>query len=196
MATDSNTGDVRAMVRTLGAHGPVMVAHYKPDNGSGRCSPPTCGPPTATWPRLAGRAVRYELHGSTNQAGPPELQRFGTDRCPPVRAHVGTIPPVQRKKPKRRFTGSGPILSPVAPPPRSATTPKDLPPVPGHTTPAAREAPSGRAGPRPSAAWGPAPGCGRWSATAWSRWSRSRSTSPCSWSPSGCCTGRPASPTS
>ena len=35
MATDSNTGDIRAMVRTLGVYGPVMLAHYKPDNGSG-----------------------------------------------------------------------------------------------------------------------------------------------------------------
>jgi hypothetical protein len=35
MATDSNTGDIRAMVRILGAYGPVMLAHYKPDNGSG-----------------------------------------------------------------------------------------------------------------------------------------------------------------
>jgi hypothetical protein len=35
MATDSNTADIRAMVRTLGAYGPVMLAHYKPDNGSG-----------------------------------------------------------------------------------------------------------------------------------------------------------------
>jgi hypothetical protein len=35
MATDANAGDVRAMVRTLGAYGPVMLAHYKPDNGSG-----------------------------------------------------------------------------------------------------------------------------------------------------------------
>jgi hypothetical protein len=35
MATDGNTGDIRAMVRTLGAYGPVMLAHYKPDNGSG-----------------------------------------------------------------------------------------------------------------------------------------------------------------
>jgi hypothetical protein len=35
MATDTNTGDIRAMVRTLGAYGPVMLAHYKPDNGSG-----------------------------------------------------------------------------------------------------------------------------------------------------------------
>jgi hypothetical protein len=34
MATDSNVDDVRAMVRTLGAIGPVMLAHYKPDNGS------------------------------------------------------------------------------------------------------------------------------------------------------------------
>lgn len=34
MATDSNTTDIRAMVRVLGAYGPVMLAHYKPDNGS------------------------------------------------------------------------------------------------------------------------------------------------------------------
>jgi hypothetical protein len=34
MATDSNVNDIRAMVRTLGAYGPVMLAHYKPDNGS------------------------------------------------------------------------------------------------------------------------------------------------------------------
>jgi hypothetical protein len=34
MATDSNVQDIRAMVRTLGAYGPVMLAHYKPDNGS------------------------------------------------------------------------------------------------------------------------------------------------------------------
>jgi hypothetical protein len=34
MATDSNVRDIRAMVRTLGAYGPVMLAHYKPDNGS------------------------------------------------------------------------------------------------------------------------------------------------------------------
>jgi hypothetical protein len=35
MATDSNAGDIRSMVRILGAYGPVMLAHYKPDNGSG-----------------------------------------------------------------------------------------------------------------------------------------------------------------
>ncbi len=35
MATDSNVNDIRAMVRTLGVYGPVMLAHYKPDNGSG-----------------------------------------------------------------------------------------------------------------------------------------------------------------
>jgi hypothetical protein len=34
MATDSNLNDIRAMVRNLGAYGPVMLAHYKPDNGS------------------------------------------------------------------------------------------------------------------------------------------------------------------
>ncbi len=35
MATDTNAGDIRSMVRILGAYGPVMLAHYKPDNGSG-----------------------------------------------------------------------------------------------------------------------------------------------------------------
>jgi PA14 domain len=34
MQSDTNIADVRAMVRTLGAYGPVMLAHYKPDNGS------------------------------------------------------------------------------------------------------------------------------------------------------------------
>ena len=34
MQSDTNVADVRAMVRTLGAYGPVMLAHYKPDNGS------------------------------------------------------------------------------------------------------------------------------------------------------------------
>jgi hypothetical protein len=38
MATDSNTADIRAMTRILGAYGPVMLAHYKPDNGSGAVS--------------------------------------------------------------------------------------------------------------------------------------------------------------
>ena len=35
MANEGNTGDIRAMARILGAYGPVMLAHYKPDNGSG-----------------------------------------------------------------------------------------------------------------------------------------------------------------
>jgi hypothetical protein len=34
MESDSNVEDVRAMTRILGAYGPVMLAHYKPDNGS------------------------------------------------------------------------------------------------------------------------------------------------------------------
>jgi hypothetical protein len=34
MQSDSNVEDVRAMTRLLGAYGPVMLAHYKPDNGS------------------------------------------------------------------------------------------------------------------------------------------------------------------
>ena len=34
MSSDSNIEDVRAMVKLLGAYGPVLLAHYKPDNGS------------------------------------------------------------------------------------------------------------------------------------------------------------------
>jgi hypothetical protein len=34
MQSDGNVEDVRAMVATLGAYGPVMLAHYKPDNSS------------------------------------------------------------------------------------------------------------------------------------------------------------------
>ena len=34
MESDTNVEDVRAMVRILGGYGPVMLAHYKPDNGS------------------------------------------------------------------------------------------------------------------------------------------------------------------
>jgi hypothetical protein len=34
MQDDGNVNDVRAMSKTLGAYGPVMLAHYKPDNGS------------------------------------------------------------------------------------------------------------------------------------------------------------------
>lgn len=34
MQDDTNVDDVRDMTRTLGAYGPVMVAHYKPDSGS------------------------------------------------------------------------------------------------------------------------------------------------------------------
>jgi hypothetical protein len=34
MQNDSNVEDVRAMVLTLGAYGPVMLAHYKPNNRS------------------------------------------------------------------------------------------------------------------------------------------------------------------
>jgi hypothetical protein len=34
MQSDGNVDDVRAMVHTLGAYGPVMLAHYKPDNSS------------------------------------------------------------------------------------------------------------------------------------------------------------------
>lgn len=34
MQSDTNVGDVRNMTATLGKYGPVMLAHYKPDNGS------------------------------------------------------------------------------------------------------------------------------------------------------------------
>jgi hypothetical protein len=34
MASDSNVSDIRAMTQILGAYGRVMLAHYKPDNGS------------------------------------------------------------------------------------------------------------------------------------------------------------------
>jgi hypothetical protein len=34
MSSQANADDVRAMVHTLGAYGPVMLAHYKPNNGS------------------------------------------------------------------------------------------------------------------------------------------------------------------
>jgi hypothetical protein len=34
MQGDSNVADVRAMVRTLGAYGPVMLAHDKPDSAA------------------------------------------------------------------------------------------------------------------------------------------------------------------
>jgi hypothetical protein len=34
MQSDGNVNDVRAMTRTLGAWGPVMLAHYKPNGGS------------------------------------------------------------------------------------------------------------------------------------------------------------------
>ena len=34
MQSEGNVTSMRAMVRTLDAYGPVMLAHYKPDNGS------------------------------------------------------------------------------------------------------------------------------------------------------------------
>jgi hypothetical protein len=34
MGSDDNIEDVRAMVKRLGTYGPVLLAHYKPDNGS------------------------------------------------------------------------------------------------------------------------------------------------------------------
>ncbi len=34
MQSDSNSQDILDMTRMLGQYGPVMVAHFKPDNGS------------------------------------------------------------------------------------------------------------------------------------------------------------------
>jgi hypothetical protein len=34
MDSTGNADDIVAMTRTLGAYGPVMLAHYKPDDGS------------------------------------------------------------------------------------------------------------------------------------------------------------------
>jgi hypothetical protein len=34
MQSDTNISDIREMTKTLGAYGPVMLAHYKPDNSS------------------------------------------------------------------------------------------------------------------------------------------------------------------
>jgi hypothetical protein len=34
MSSKGNADDIRSMVSTLGVYGPVMLAHYKPDNGS------------------------------------------------------------------------------------------------------------------------------------------------------------------
>jgi hypothetical protein len=34
MGSDGNVDDVRAMTQTLGTYGRVMLAHYKPNNGS------------------------------------------------------------------------------------------------------------------------------------------------------------------
>jgi hypothetical protein len=34
MQSDTNLNDIVAMTQTLGAYGKVMLAHYKPDNGS------------------------------------------------------------------------------------------------------------------------------------------------------------------
>ena len=40
MSSDANIEDVRAMVKRLGVYGPVLLAHYKPDNGSqATCAP-------------------------------------------------------------------------------------------------------------------------------------------------------------
>src|SRR4029450_937468 len=66
MANDTNTADIRAMVRTLGAYGPVMLAHYKPDNGPGAVfEPPLRALLTDRYlaDRDPPRPVRHELHG-------------------------------------------------------------------------------------------------------------------------------------
>ena len=79
MASDTNTGDIRAMVGTLGAYGPVMLAHYKPDNGSGAVFAADLR--TILTDRYLAQVTRDGLFAisfmdATNLAAFPELQRF------------------------------------------------------------------------------------------------------------------------
>jgi hypothetical protein len=79
MATDTNTADIRAMVRTLGAYGPVMLAHYKPDNGSGAVF--TADLRAILTDRYLAQVTRDGLFAmsfmdATNLAASSELQRF------------------------------------------------------------------------------------------------------------------------
>jgi len=79
MATDTNTGDIRAMVRTLGVYGPVMLAHYKPDNGSGAVFAADLR--AILTDRYVAQVTRDGLFAisfmdATNLAAAPELQGF------------------------------------------------------------------------------------------------------------------------
>src|SRR5215204_4767023 len=79
MANDSNTADIRAMVRVLGAYGPVMLAHYKPDNGSGAVFEADLR--AILTDRYLAQVTGDGLFAisfmdATNLAASPELQRF------------------------------------------------------------------------------------------------------------------------
>ena len=79
MASDTNTGDIRAMARTLGAYGPVMLAHYKPDNGSGAVFAADLR--AILTDRYLAQVTGDGLFAisfmdATNLAASPELQRF------------------------------------------------------------------------------------------------------------------------
>jgi hypothetical protein len=79
MATDGNAGDIRAMVGALGAYGPVMLAHYKPDNGSGAVFEADLR--TILTDRYLADVVRQGLFAMSfmdgaNLAASPSLHRF------------------------------------------------------------------------------------------------------------------------
>jgi hypothetical protein len=79
MATDTNTGDIRAMVRALGGYGPVMLAHYKPDNGSGAVFAADLR--AILTDRYLAQVIHDGLFAisfmdATNLAASPKLQRF------------------------------------------------------------------------------------------------------------------------
>jgi hypothetical protein len=79
MANDTTTGDIRAMVEILGAYGPVMLAHYKPDNGSGSVFAADLR--AVLTDRYLAQVTRDGLFAmsfmdAANLAAAPELQRF------------------------------------------------------------------------------------------------------------------------
>ena len=79
MATDTNPADIRAMVRTLGAYGPVMLAHYKPDNGSGAVFEADLR--TILTDRYLAEVTRHGLFAMSlmdgaNLAASPDMYRF------------------------------------------------------------------------------------------------------------------------
>jgi hypothetical protein len=72
MQSDSNVEDVRAMVRTLGVYGPVMLAHYKPDKqlaGHLRARPAGYADRQLPGGGGQGRPVRLELYGQQEPGG-------------------------------------------------------------------------------------------------------------------------------